>query len=130
MPPYAPPALENVTRCPPTREEHPLLRRAVIERVRAELTIAGAAQTSEVLLADVERHADYLERCANEAEAVLAGDLGAATRLWLLLRQPIDPGPAIPATVLDEIGTDEFAAAPPAGEETVQPGPPLPILMP
>jgi chromosomal replication initiation ATPase DnaA len=37
---------------------------------------------------------------------------------------------ALAATVLDEIGPDEFAAAPPAGEETVQPGPPLPILMP
>lgn len=93
---------------PPRRLARPLLRRAAMERMKDALTLAGAAEMSDALLADVERNAAYLQRCANEAEAVLHGDLDAATRLWLLLRQPINPGPTIPSSILIHVAGDAW----------------------
>ena len=80
----------------------PLLNYEAIAQTFDDLSLAGAAELGALLNAGIERHAGYLERCANEADAVLRGDLSAATRLWLLLRQPIDEPPAIPASVFDE----------------------------
>jgi hypothetical protein len=83
-----------------------------MERMKDTLTLAGAAETSDALLADVERNATYLQRCANEAEAVLHGDLDAATRLWLLLRQPINAGPTIPSSILIHVAGDAWRGPP------------------
>jgi hypothetical protein len=96
----------------PNPVEQPLLQRAAIAEMADALTLAGAAETSAALLADVERHAAYLERCANEAEAVLHGDLSAATRLWLLLCQPIDELPVFPDWILDEVTGGSWDGAP------------------
>jgi hypothetical protein len=100
---------------PPRRHElaeRPLVQRAAIAEMADALTLAGAAEASVTLLADVERHASYLERCAEEAEAVLHGDLSAATRLWLLLREPIDEHPAFPDWITDEVTGDAWDGAP------------------
>ena len=43
---------------------YPLIEHAAIARMREALTLADATETSDVLLADVGRHAALLERCA------------------------------------------------------------------
>jgi hypothetical protein len=96
----------------PAHVERPLLPPETLERVRDNLTLAGFSETSAALLSDVTRHAAYVERCSREADAVLHGDLGATTRLWLLLNQPIDAGPALPSSVLDEIASGGRQEAP------------------
>jgi len=89
-----------------------LLKRAVIAQMRAQLSLAGVDETGGVLLADVERHASYLERCAKEAEAVLQGDLAAATRLWLLLREPIGPSATLSSALLSHVAGAAWHGAP------------------
>ena len=96
----------------PTRLEWSLLRPGTVERLRDHLTLAGFAETNAALLSDVTKHAPYVERCSREAERVLHGDLGAATRLWLLLNHPIDVGPALPSSVFDEIARGARREAP------------------
>src|SRR6266849_8231991 len=96
----------------PARVERLLLRPETLERVRDDLTLAGFSETSAALLSDVTKHAAYVERCSHEADAVLHGDLGATTRLWLLLNQPIDAGPAVPSSILDEIASGGRREAP------------------
>lgn len=81
----------------------PLLKRAAIADMTRALSLAGATQASDVLLADIDRHASLLERCVAEAEKVLFGSADAAARLWLLLREPIDAGPAIPRSILHDL---------------------------
>lgn len=105
-------SLDDTTPSQPTQTERPLLLRAAMERMKDTLTLAGATETSDALLADVDRNATYLQRCANEAEAVLHGDLDAATRLWLLLRQPIDAGRLIPRSILHDVAGDSRRSAP------------------
>jgi hypothetical protein len=82
-----------------------LLRLEVLDRVRDSLTVMGYAETTDALLTQVKKHATYLERCSQQAEAVLYGDLSAANRLWLLLRDPISSCPVIPQSILDEIAS-------------------------
>jgi hypothetical protein len=89
-----------------------LLRPGALDRVRRDLRLAGFGEASDALLADVPQHATYLERCVREAEAVLHGDLRASTRLWLLLNEVIDAGPALPTSVLDEIAAGARREAP------------------
>jgi len=91
-----------------------LIRHTAIADIRAKLSLAGAAGIADALHADVERHAEYLGRCVEEAEAVLRGSLDAATRLWLLLREPVEARPAISRSVLNAIIGETFLEAPQA----------------
>lgn len=90
----------------------PLLRRAAIADMARALSLAGAAQTGDGLQSDVDRHAPLLERCVAEAEKVLHGSADAAARLWLLLREPIDTGPAIPRSILHDVAGRAGLTAP------------------
>ena len=69
----------------------------------AALDYAGLAQT---LVADVRRRMEYIGRCEREAESALRGDLTAAIRLWLLLKDPIEGGVQVPPAVREEIASD------------------------
>jgi hypothetical protein len=89
-----------------------LIQHEALGRLRDALRSMEPADPCDRLLADATKHAAYLERCSTEAEAVLRGDLGAATRLWLLLREPIDAGPPIPPSVLDELLANMDGQAP------------------
>lgn len=89
-----------------------LIQHEALGRLRDALRSMGLADPCDRLLADAAKHAAYLERCSTEAEVVLRGDLGAATRLWLLLREPIDAGQSIPPSVLDELLANVDGEAP------------------
>ncbi len=102
-PPAPPPAADNDPPDMAPPGARPLLRQCVVAEMARTLELAGAAQTRDELLADVERHAAYLERCASEAERVLHGSLDSAARLWLLLRAPIDDRAAMPRSILQRV---------------------------
>jgi hypothetical protein len=85
---------------PPTARR--LVAKVEMDRIRDLLTLAGAAETADCLHDAAARHTEYLERCAEEAESVLSGDLAAGTRLWLLLRNPIDLPRSIPTSILQQ----------------------------
>jgi hypothetical protein len=89
-----------------------LVQHQALGRLGAALHSMGLAAPCDRLLADAAKHEAYLERCSTEAEAVLQGDLGAATRLWLLLREPIDAGPSLPPSVLDAMLANVDGQAP------------------
>lgn len=86
-----------------TQTNRSLLRLEALDPVRETLALMGCAEMGDVLLSQVKQHAAYLERCSQQAEAVLYGDLGAANRLWMLLKEPISACPIIPQSILDEI---------------------------
>src|SRR6201989_1197432 len=64
--------------------KRPLLREGAAERIREGLRLSGHCAAIDALVESVDSHAEYLERCSIEAEAVLRGNLAAANRLWLL----------------------------------------------
>jgi hypothetical protein len=97
---------------PPKVERRPLVNLAEMQRIHEELMLAGARETSEALLAEAKRNAGFLGRCAKEADAVLGGELHASTRLWLLLREPIEVRRAIPRSILEEIAGESWHGAP------------------
>jgi len=97
---------------PPSRAPRPLLCHKELERLRDTMTLAGHRDEGEALLDDARRHAEYLERCASEAELVLHGDLGAASRLWLLLNHSIDVPHPLPASIVREIAGNARRDAP------------------
>jgi hypothetical protein len=89
-----------------------LLRLEVFNQVRDSLNVMGCAETTDALLSQVKQHAAYLERCSEQAEAVLYGDLSAASRLWLLLREPVSACPSIPQWILDEVASHALLVEP------------------
>lgn len=91
---------------PMRTEDIPLLRPGAAEGIRERLAAVGMPNLGETLLAEVARRAEYVARCVREADAVVCGDLSAATRLWLLLKDPMDGGVALPASVRDEVAPD------------------------
>ena len=90
----------------------PLVRRDVVIATHRALTLAGDHQAADAFLEDVERHASYLERCAEQADAVLRGDLAASNRLWLLLRESIGASPRAPASILGDGALEAQLAMP------------------
>jgi hypothetical protein len=62
-----------------------LLRQGSLEKIRESLILAGAAAAADAFLSNVDKYAEYLDRCSSEAELVLKGSLAAANRLWLRL---------------------------------------------
>ena len=91
-----------------------LLRDGAVERIRQGLILAGASVAIDAFLADIERHAAYLDRCSIEAEAVLRGNLAAANRLWLLLQTPVGSRLPLPASILGDAAHDILRSAPTA----------------
>jgi hypothetical protein len=91
--------------------ERSLLRRNRIDQVRDAMRLAGSTSIA-TLLSDAERHADYLQKCVKEAEAVLRGSLEAANRLWLLLRQPVESSRSIPSSILKWVAGDSWQQSP------------------
>jgi hypothetical protein len=59
-----------------------------VERFRGSCSVLGLCEAGDRLLAAVERSEAFLRRCLEEADRVLHGDLRAASRLYLLLREP------------------------------------------
>ncbi len=90
----------------------PLLRKEAVEKIREGLTLAGASAAIDAFLVDVDKHADYLERCCTEAESVLRGILDASNRLWLLLQTPVESRLRLPESILGDGGHDILRRAP------------------
>lgn len=98
-------AKANMKNLESTQLNQSLLQLEALDQVRDSLTLMGHAEMSDALIVQVKKHAAYLGRCSQQAEAVLYGDLGAANRLWLLLKEPISAGPTFPQSILDEIAS-------------------------
>jgi hypothetical protein len=73
------------------------------DQILTTLVSLGYSEPHDTLFSGLEEHLAYLERCFAEARAVLQGDQAAATRLWLLLREPLVEDFPIPQSVLDQL---------------------------
>ncbi|WP_132147676.1 hypothetical protein [Luteibacter rhizovicinus] len=89
-----------------------MLRRDLLEHAKESLTLSGIGCGIDALIADVERHADYLQQCSVEAEAVIRGNIDATTRLWLLLRQSIETEQKLPSSILKDLAGDAWSRPP------------------
>ena len=90
----------------------PLLREGAVEQIHEGLRLSGNSAAIDAFLVSVDSHAEYIERCSVEAEAVLRGSLAAANRLWLLLQTPIKARSPLPASMLGDGAQDVLHRAP------------------
>lgn len=97
---------------PNSRVKRPLLREGAAERIREGLRLSGNSAAIDAFLASVDSHAEYVERCSVEADAVLRGSLAAANRLWLLLQTSIESSSPLPASILGDGAQDILHRAP------------------
>lgn len=87
-------------RCPIARS---VIRAGAVEFMQDRLAVLGLTELGDTLVSDLQAHVAYVDRCVREAEEVLHGELSAATRLWLLLKDPVENARRLPRTVRDEI---------------------------
>lgn len=96
---------------------HALRNRARERMLSVLLSLGHADLLSIVFPSTLDARLVYLERCSIEARAVLAGDRATATRLWLLLREPVADCFPIPDSVLSQMAGDAAFDAPIAIDE-------------
>lgn len=90
-----------------------LVRDGALETARDAVAAHGHAEDAAAIYREARGRVEYLERCLAEAQAVLGGDLGASTRLWLLLRETVaDAGGDLPPSVLEEAAARARAEPP------------------